>query len=305
VDITQFGIFPIFLLYVVRPLQGNISKLVMQSGPFATCVALRLLIVGMFMWMMHISTRKSKTKLEPLDLSLLFQASFFGLYICYLGCFWSLQYLTISKYYFLFMLTPFFTALFSRVCKTEVLSYNKLVSLGIGVIGFIPILVVKDASESLFKSFYIFNLPEIVLMISIASYAYSLIVMRQLLVERRRSLWMINGITMTGAGVVTTITAFFHDGWYKGVYPVINLKLFVGYTLLIACISVFCFTLRSLLLKKYSPTLITFFSFMAPVIAAVYGYFILSESISWVFLPSLCIVSIGLYIFYQDELQMG
>ena len=277
----------------------------MQSGPFTTYVAFRLLICGVFMLSMHFLKKEKETKLEFLDCVLLFQGAFFGLYVCYLGCFWSMQYVMVGKVYFLFLLTPFFTALFSRLYGAEVLSYKKLLSLGIGIIGFIPIILAEGAAEEGFKSFYAFNLPEVILILSVAAYAYSWIIVKRLMVERKHSLWTVNGITMTGASIVTFITAFFYDGWYKGMHPVTDWNPFIGYTVLVAFTSIFCFILHSTLLKKYSTTLIAFFCFIEPFMASIYAYFILKEPISWSLIPSLFIVSIGLYIFYQDELAAG
>lgn len=303
-DILSLGVAPILLLYIMYPLQGALGKIALLSGPFTTYVALLLLFTGSFMVTMHYLTQTSKVRLEKWDILLLLQGAFFGLYIRYLACFWSLQYLTVGKVYFLFLLAPFFTAFFSKMCGTETLSYKKLLSLGIGILGFIPVVIAESASESGFESFYAFNLPEVVLIIGVACYAYNWVIVKRLLVETRHSLWTINGITMIGASLATIITAFFYDGWYTGIFPITQLQPFIGYSFLVACVGALCFTLHSLLLKKFSATLVAFFCLIEPFVASIYGYLLLGEPLSLIQIPSLGIVSIGLYIFYQDELKV-
>lgn len=301
--ILQLGAIPILLLYIIYPLQGSISKVALHLGPATTFVGCFLLVLSGFMWSMHFLTKAPTRKLELWDGVLLAQGMFFGLYIRYLACFWALQYLKIGKVYFLFLLAPFFTAFFSKVCGTEVLSRKKLLSLVIGIVGFIPVILIEGSGEVGFESFYALNLPELVLIAGIAGYAYNWVIVKRLLVERHHSLWRVNGITMLGASIAILTTAFFHDGWYKGLFPITQLSSFIGYILLVACVAAFCFTLHSLLLKKFSATLVAFFCLIEPFVASIYGYVLLGEPISWVLVPSLGVVSIGLYIFYQDELQ--
>jgi drug/metabolite transporter (DMT)-like permease len=303
VDILKFGFLPIIVLYVAYPLQGTFGKVALQSGPFTTYVALVLLFTGSFMVAMHYLTQKTKIILKRWDILLLLQGAFFGLYIRYLACLWSLQYLTVGKVYFLFLLAPFFSALFSKLCGTETLSYKKLLSLCIGILGFIPVIVFGSASEDAFKSFYALNLPEIVLIIGVACYAYNWVIIKRLLVEGQHSLWTINGITMMGASLATIITAFFYDGWYTGVSPIVQLQPFLVYAFIVASVGAFCFTLHSILLKKFSATLVAFFCLIEPFVASVYGYLFIGEPLSLIQVPALGVVSIGLYIFYQDELQ--
>ncbi len=42
-----------------------------------------------------------------------------------------------------------------------------------------------------------------------------------------------------------------------------------------------------------------------PVFALIYGYEWLGVPISWALIPSVGVVLIGLYLFYQDELHAG
>lgn len=302
-NIFHLGVFPILLLYIVYPLQGSFSKVALHSGPSTTFVAALLLCLSACMWGMHLLSKTPSKKLEFWDWALLVQGMFFGLYIRYLASFWALQYLKVGKVYFLFLLAPFFSAFFAKVCGTEILSRRKLISLMIGVFGFIPVILIEGSGEAAFESFYAFNLPELVLIAGIAGYAYNWIVIKRLLTERHHSVWRINGITMFGAATALTITAFFHDGWYKGLFPVTHVAPFIGYIALVTVIAAFCISIHSILLKKFSATLVAFFCLIEPFVASIYGYLLLGEPISWILIPSLGVVSIGLYLFYQDELK--
>ena len=48
--------------------------------------------------------------------------------------------------------------------------------------------------------------------------------------------------------------------------------------------------------------MISFTGFIEPFFAAIYAWILLGETVTASFFVSLCIVGIGLYIFYREEL---
>ena len=85
-----------------------------------------------------------------------------------------------------------------------------------------------------------------------------------------------------------------------------EIMLFIQYTaLMIVVANIAAYNLYGHLLHIYSPTLLSFFGFTTPLFTAVYGFIFLNEPISMAFIVSVGIVSLGLYLFYQDELRVA
>ena len=304
-NLKKFGIAPLIFLYMVFPLTFSLSKMAMMYSPPTAFIALRMICTGLILLICFLMQHKGPYTFELNDARLFFKAGLFGIYLTYVPELWALQYLSVAKSAFLFVLAPFFTALFAHIYEKESFSRKKIIGLIIGLIGFIPMLIATTGQEENFKSFFSLNLPEVITILSVACYAYSWIPIKQLTNEKKYSPWFINGIAMLGGGLAAAATSFFCDGWYKGVCPITNWKALFWYILLVLFVGIFCYILYTYLLKSFSTTLVSFFCFTEPFFAAIYGWFFLGEVVSFWFFISIFIVSIGLYIFYQEELQIG
>jgi drug/metabolite transporter (DMT)-like permease len=304
-NLKKYGILPVIILYMVFPLTFSIGKAGMMYAPSTSFIALRMILGGLFMLGVFAVNYTGKWKLDLTDAFLFFQAGLFGIYLTYVPEFWALRYLSVAKSALLFVLAPFFTALFSRIHGIETFSNKKILGLAIGMLGFIPIFIFNSGQEASFQSFFSLDLPEIVTIFSVACYAYSWIVIKRLINEKHYSGWLINGITMTFGGLAAGVTAFFFDGWYTGVSPITVWSSFLWYIFLITFVGIVCYFLYAHLLENFSATLVSFFGFTEPFFAALYGWIFLGETVSWIFFASLFIISAGLYMFYQEELRLG
>jgi len=111
---------------------------------------------------------------------------------------------------------------------------------------------------------------------------------------------MVNGINMFAGGVFALITAWLFEPYNT----ITDLPTFLSILAIIILVSnLLCHNMYGALLKKYSPTFLSFASFLTPLFAALYGWLFLSERISWDFFVSVTCVFLGLTIFYQDELH--
>lgn len=164
-------------------------------------------------------------------------------------------------------------------------------------------LMATTGQEETFKSFLNINLPEIVTILSVACYAYSWIPIKELINKKKYSPWLINGIAMLVGGLGAAVTSLFCDGWYSGASPITDWYALSWHLFFMISIGVFCYILYAYLLKSFSTTLVSFFCFTEPFFAALYGWYFLGETVSYLFFISIFIVSIGLYIFYQSELS--
>ena len=303
-NLKQFGIAPVIFLHAIFPLIFSIGKMGMLYAPFCFFIALRALSCGLFSMGVYVLAVNNKKRVEPKDRMLLVLAGLFGIYLTFIPEFWALQYLSVGKVAFIFVLAPFFTALFSRLHGLERFSYKKLLGLFIGFTGFVPVLMSKGAGEAGLSSLFHFELPEIALIFAVGCYAYSWVLIKRLTKQSDYSPWFVSGFSMLEGGIMALVTSFFYDGWYQGVSPVTSWGPLLWYVFLLMSVAITVFVLYIYLLKEYSATLISFFGFTRSFFGAFYGWLFLGEVVPWVFYPSVLVVSLGLYLFYQEELSL-
>jgi drug/metabolite transporter (DMT)-like permease len=144
---------------------------------------------------------------------------------------------------------------------------------------------------------------ELVVIFSVGCYSYGWFSVQTLIKERNYSSTLINGMRMLIGGILCAIGSFFIDPWSGGLPLVTNWVWYGWYIFLISCVGIFCYTLYANLLKYYSITFVAFAGFTEPLFAAFYAWILLGETVSWIFFVATVIVGIGLYQFYQEELQ--
>lgn len=323
-DYGSIGI--IFLMYAIFASTLTIGKKALVYGPVVTYIGLRMFITGiLFLGYYAYSTRytRSAWAIKKQDLGEFALVACIGIGVSYLCAFWSLQYLTVAKTAFLFVLTPFFTAVIGWVYGVERISKKKCIGLIVGAFGMLPMLLsCQSWDELMYKELFCWDVPLVLAFISVFCYAYSWVIFKKLLVKNYNENY-INGLSMFVGGLSILGAAFFLDGWFsyfskkftKSVVscelsilnsplnsPVTDWCSYLQYLVLIIVIGSFCFWIYARVLKKYSATLIAFFGFTEPFFAAIFAKIFLQESLSLMFFVSLFLVSIGLYIFYQDEL---
>ncbi len=301
--IDRLGIGGIFLMYAFFSTTLSLAKSVLAFGPMVTYIGLRMVISGALLLVYYLVVMRKKIVLvRRRDLIGFINIALFGICGSYVLSFWALQHLSIAKSAFLLILSPFFTAFFAWLHGFENFTSKKILGLTIGALGTIPILMSKTADEAVFSSVFVLDVPEILTLISVALYAYSWVEVKKLM-NKGYDTSLINGMTMFLGGIATLMIAYFLDGWASGVSPVTDWAWYGVYVTGIVAVGTFCFSLYAHVLHRYSPTLISFFGFSEPFFAALFGWLFISEEISWVFGVALCIVSVGLYIFYQEELD--
>ena len=172
----------------------------------------------------------------------------------------------------------------------------------LGVVGIIPVLLTSSFPEQGIGEISFLSWPEIAVIISVATHTYSWIIMRKLVKEKSYSPMMINGLSMTFGGLLALITSFFVDG-FAPIKEGYVLYFFGILSLIILLSNIICYNLYGWLLKRYTATFLSFSGFLSPLFTALYGWILLGEIVSWHFYVSCIVVFIGLYLFYQEELQ--
>jgi drug/metabolite transporter (DMT)-like permease len=230
------------------------------------------------------------------------QMIFFGVYITYSLRFWGLNYMQAAKTNFIYNISPFMAAIFSYLFFNERLTGRKWLGLIIGLIGMLPILTTSSFNEKSIGEVTFLSWPEIAVIISVITHTYSWIIMRKLVKEKNYSPMMINGLSMTCGGILALITSYFVDGT-MAIHTDSPARFFAILACIILVSNIICCNLYGHLLKRYTATFLSFSGFLSPLSTALYGWLLLGEKVTWHFYISSIVVFIGLYIFYQEELQ--
>jgi drug/metabolite transporter (DMT)-like permease len=129
---------------------------------------------------------------------------------------------------------------------------------------------------------------------------------------------MINGIAMTGGGLMALVTAFFaeHAPFFTFTLPANDnlgallqswmsneaaaiLLFFTYFVLLVLITNVIFYNAYGYLLRRYSATFLSLVGITTPLFTAVWGWLLLGEVIGLGFILSMGLTALGLYIFYQ------
>ena len=294
----------IILMYALFSTSFSAGKILLQYTSPIFLVGVRFFLAGSILLFYQFGWRKKRVHIKRNQLWLYAQIIILGIYAAYVFRFFGLKYLSSSKTAFLFNSSPFFTAIYSYIFFNDRMTKKQWIGLVIGFIGLIPILLTSSPIEQEWGEFLFISWPELAILISVALHSYSWIVVRKLVRDKQHTPLVVNSITMFGGGLLALITAPFVEGIAPMIKPMDNLAEFVGWLLFVVIISnIICYNLYGHLLKKYSPTFLSFSGFLVPIFAALYGWGLLSEKITWHFYASCLIVFVGLYLFYQDEFK--
>ncbi len=239
------------------------------------------------------------------DVPQLFQLSFvkyaFCLYtISAIGFAWGMQFVDPVKACFVFVLAPFITALLLYWIDQEKLSVKKMYGLLIGFLGVIPILLQSDHGHFSDISWQDSFLGYTVFGCAVIFFAYGWILNQELHRYIHVPSSLITGAALFVGGITTLVITFF--GYIKN-----NIELQVSddfwwLLLLFACLTAVAYNLYSILLKTYSATFLAFASFLEPAFGLLYAWIFFGQTISISAIISLVALSVGLYLFYQEEL---
>ncbi len=214
--------------------------------------------------------------------------------------------MTAAKTCFFYSLCPFFSALFSYLHFGEKMNGRKWLGMGIGFMGFIPVLASQKGAGELLSSFAYLSWPEISMLAAAACTSYGWILLRLLVKGESISPLMANGASMLIGGSFALFHSLLVDSWTP--IPVLfeNIPLFLQGTLMMTLISnVICYNLYGLVLRKYTATFVSFMGLLSPIFASLNSWIILGEKPSMIIFASTGIVSIGLWLVYSAELKQG
>lgn len=296
----------VIFMYAVWSSVFSLGKMTLQYCPPLFLTGARMFLAGLLLLAFLAIFKRSSFKLNRIQIFSIGLLAFFSIYLTNALEFWGLQYLSAAKTCFIYSLSPFFAALFSYLHFGEKMNRNKWIGLGIGFLGFIPVLLTQTGSEELLNAFSFFSWPALAVMGAALCSVYGWVVLRLVVKDHAISPLMANGASMLFGGLLAFGHSFLVEDWNPIPVQPQNFAPFLQGTLLMTLISnIVCYNLYGMLLKRFTATFLSFMGLLSPIFASLNGLIFLGEPISWTIMLSTGVVCLGLWIVYRAELKQG
>lgn len=293
----------VILLFALFASLFSVSKATLSfSEPFFL-IGSRFLFAGLILLAHQFIWNRKAFKIKFSHLKVLFLLGFLNIYLTNVAEIWGLQHMVSAKACLIYSLSPFLAAMVAYFVLKETLNSKKWIGLCIGFVGLIPIFMSQSASEVTVGNIAFISFAEIALLVAVLCSVYGWTLLKKIVSEFEYTPLMANGISMTIGGTLALLHSYFSGESWSPV-PVTQMGPFIQNTLLMALISnIVCYNLYGYLLKRYTATFMSFAGLVTPFFASFFGWYFLHETISWHFFASIALFSIGLTIFYQQELK--
>lgn len=219
-----------------------------------------------------------------------------------IGFSWGMQYVDPVKACFVFVLTPFVTALLLYFLKGEKLTPKKTIGLMIGFAAVIPIVLETAHGTSHNIPWHLAMFGYLAFGCAVITFAYGWILNQEMHKTVHLPSSLITGAALALGGGLTLLLSFLIQG--KDIFTMQVTNDFWWLLILFAMLTAVAYNLYSTLLKRYSATFVAFASFLEPAFGLLYAAIFLGQAISTISFISLTGLGLGLYIFYQEELRL-
>lgn len=290
----------VILMYAIFASSFPITKILLSYTEPFFLTGIRMLAGGTLLLLYHMAYKKSKTTITKAQFSMYTQIILIGFYLNYIARFWSINHLSSAKASCIFATNPLISSLFSYLFFSEKTSKKQWLGFAFGISSIIPLFLPCGLTQNIWSWPYIFSWPEWIMLFSVVADCYKWTLIRKLVLNQTCSPVMVNGLCMTIGGLLALFTAFPAEG----LLPISSIAPFACYMILYIFISnIISYNLYGFLLRKYTVTFMSLAGFMAPLFASLYGWLFLHETIGINFIIAVCMLAVGLYLFYQDEIS--
>jgi drug/metabolite transporter (DMT)-like permease len=294
--------FLVILVYALFASVFTVAKTALEYSEPIFLVGSRMLFAAVLLLAYQFIFHRERFIVRKKDFFRLLALAVFAIYLTNIFEFWGLKYLTSFKTCFIYSLSPFLSVLLSYMVLSETMTFKRWAGLGIGFLGFLPILMSQTQSEAEVGQLWVFSWPELSVVAAVICSVYGWILLKQVVTENQYSPVMANGVAMGIGGAVALVHSYFVENWDP--IPVTEYLPFIYCSLVLILVSnILCYNLYGYLLKRFSATFVSFAGFTTPLFTALFGWIFLGETITWPFYFSFAIVFMGLLLFYQDELS--
>ncbi|MBF5050585.1 S-adenosylmethionine/S-adenosylhomocysteine transporter [Candidatus Clavichlamydia salmonicola] len=223
-----------------------------------------------------------------------------GFYLTNVCEIYSLKHLSAGRACFIYSLSPFIAAVASYIQLKEKITSKRLLGIGIGLAGYLPLLL-KDIFSS--SGLQYLGLSELILLIGVIVANYGWTLMRKTSLKHNLTSQDMNAFCMIFAGFLALSHSLCVETWSPT--PCMNSWAFIKITALAILISnLICHNLFGWLLKRFSSTFLSFCGLGMPLFSAFFGKLFLGESISGFFIFSTFLTLLGCHLVYFDELKI-
>lgn len=294
----------VILLFALFASLFTLSKTALDfSEPFFL-IGSRMTFAGVLLLSHQFIFNRQAFKIKSQHVIPLVLLGLISIYITNIAEIWGIQFMSSAKACLIYSLSPFIAALFAFLILKERLTNKKWLGLCIGFVGLTPILFVGGNTSALAKDLLIVSWAEIALIIAVFASVYGWILLKKIINDFNYTPIMANGISMLIGGILALIHSYMvGESWSP--IPVITgqYAAFIECAFWMTIISnVICYNLYGFLLKRFSATFMSLAGLVTPLFASLFGWYFLNETISWHFFASMILFSVGLAIFYQEEI---
>ena len=291
----------IFILYFLWALLLFVNQEIVFhcTHPFFVG-GLRSVLAGILMLAYSYFVEKSRLKMGDLSrkewsIVLLCGIMLYG--IAASGFSLGLDYTTPIVAAFIYSVAPFITAALMYFLYNQKLSVKKTLGLFIGFISVLGV-VCTDSSSCVGAGSLV---GAIILFFSTFLFCYAWVLFKDIIENRPKSILLLNSLAMVfGGGVALSVAILCKvtDDSMKFLFVEHGLLL-----MLFIVLTAVSYGLYSYLLGKYSPTLLSFAGFLDPMFGTVLGILFFGHHFYYIYLVSFWGLSVGLYLFYKEELE--
>lgn len=291
----------VFLMYALFASIFTVGKVALNVSPPYFLTGTRMLLAAFCIFAYLLIYKPKLLRLKRCYWIPLLWVAFFNVFITNAFEFWGLQYMSAGKTCLIYSLSPFIAAGIGYVMGTEKITYKKNLGLFIGILAFLPMMLLPWFDEGHANS-TIELWAECALMISAVTSVIGWIFVKKLITKDQLDPLVINGYSFFLAGVMCFLTSLsIEQGSF---WPVSESQEFIWSVLYIVIIhNLICYHIYATSLKRFSVTFMAFAGLSNPLFAAVTGRFFLNESITLPFWIALVGIAIGLYLFYVEEMK--
>ena len=296
----------VILMYALWSSVFSLGKMALAYSPPIFLTGFRMMLAGVLISAFLLIAKKNAFKLQKKQYLSIAVLAFFSIYLTNILEFWGLQHLTAAKTCFLYSLSPFFAAFFSYLHFKEKMTPRKWLGLGIGFVGFIPVLLTQTGSEDLFNAVSFLSWPTLAIMGAALFSVYGWVLLRIVIKDTEVSPLVANAASMFLGGMFALIHSSFSDTWNPiPVMPGHFSDVLKGVLIMTLISNIICYNLYGMMLKRFTATFLSFVGLLSPIFASINGWLFLGETPSWTIFLSTAVVSLGLWIVYQAELKQG
>lgn len=298
------SVLVVILLYATWSSIFSIGKWTLQFAPPLFVTGTRMIFAGALLLGYLALRKKLPIRFNKVQWLSIFLLSLLSIYLTNALEFSGLQYLSAGKTCFIYSLSPFFAAFFSYLHFGEKMNSRKWMGMLVGVLGFLPALYAQTDGEGLTGGVGFLSWPSLAIMGAALFSVYGWVLLRLVVKDQEISPVTVNGYSMLFGGLFALLHSYFSDSWNPT--PVTGVSSFIQGTLVMTLISnIICYNLYGFLLKRFTATFLSFMGLLSPIFASLNGWILLGETPSLYIFISTGIVTLGLWMVYQEELKQG